>query len=94
MATMFVKHTVKDYASWKRVYDDIASVRKEMGVTGASVHRSAEDPNTLIVTHQFKDLNAAKAFANSDELKSAMANAGVQGAPEIWLSDDIERTPF
>jgi quinol monooxygenase YgiN len=94
MATLFVKHTVTDYGNWKRVYDDLASVRKENGVTGASVHRSAEDPNTLIITHQFKDLNAAKAFANSEELKSAMADAGVQGAPEIWLSSDIERTPY
>jgi quinol monooxygenase YgiN len=94
MATLFAKHTVNNYGNWKRVYDEFASLRKEMGVTGASVHRSAEDPNTLIVIHQFKDLNAAKAFANSEELKSAMANAGVQGAPEIWLSSDIERTPY
>lgn len=93
MATMFVRHKVEDYGNWKRVYDEFASTRKEKGVTGASVHRDANDPNTLVVTHQFKDLNAARAFADSEELKSAMANAGVAGPPEIWFTEDIEQTP-
>lgn len=94
MATMFVRHTVSDYGNWKRVYDEFASVRKEKGVTGASVHRDPNDANTLIVTHQFNDLNAATAFADSEELKSAMANAGVSGPPVIWFAEDIERTPY
>ena len=94
MATMFVRHKVNDYANWKRAYDEFVSVRKEHGVTGASVHRDANDADFVIVTHQFKDVNAAKAFAGSEELKSAMANAGVSGPPEIWFTEDIEQTPY
>jgi quinol monooxygenase YgiN len=94
MATMFVRHMVSDYGNWKRVYDQFASVRKENGVTGASVHRDANDRNVIIVTHRFKDMNAARAFANSEDLKSAMADAGVTGQPEIWFTEDIEQTPY
>ena len=94
MVTMFVKHEVNNYSNWKRVYDEFAATRKELGVTGASVHRATNDPNELTVTHQFDDLNAARAFADSEELKSAMANAGVAGAPDIWFTEDIERTPY
>jgi quinol monooxygenase YgiN len=94
MATMFVKHTVSDYGNWKRVYDEFARVRKEKGVTGASVHRDPNDRNVVIVTHRFKDVNTARAFANSEELKATMADAGVSGAPEIWFTDDIEQTPY
>jgi quinol monooxygenase YgiN len=94
MATMFVRHTVNDYNHWKSVYDEFASVRQENGVTGASVHRDAQNPNVIIVTHQFKDVNAAMAFADSEELKSAMADAGVAGPPEIWFTEDVEQTAY
>ncbi len=94
MATMFVRHKVSDYGNWKRAYDEFASVRREKGVTGASVHRDANDPDTIIATHQFKDMNAALAFADSEELRSAMAKAGATGPPEIWFGEDIEQTPY
>ena len=94
MATMFVRHKVDDYGKWKRAYDDFASVRKAKGVTGASVHRDANDPDVVIVTHQFEDVNAATSFVDSEELKSAMARAGVAGPPEIWFAEDIEQTPY
>jgi quinol monooxygenase YgiN len=94
MATLFVRHKVEDYGKWKGVYDDFAPVRKELGVTGASVHRDPEDANTLIVVHHFEDLDAMRAFADSDELKSAMMNAGVSGPPTMWFSEDIEETPY
>jgi quinol monooxygenase YgiN len=92
MVTMFVKHKVGDYGNWKRVYDSVQPLRREGGVTSASVHRDASDPSLIIITHQFKDLNAATAFANSEDLKSTMMKAGVIGPPEFWFGEDIERT--
>lgn len=92
MATMFVRHQVNDYRNWKRVYDGLADIRKKSGVTRASVHRDAEDADTIIVTHQFNDLKAAQAFAGSEDLKAGMAEAGVAGPPTFWFTEDIEQT--
>ena len=92
--TMFAKHKVNDYESWKRTYDAFASVRKENGVMGARVHRDASDPNTVIITHQFKNMDTAMAFVNSEKLKTAMMEAGVAGPPEFWFGEDIEETAF
>jgi hypothetical protein len=94
MVTLFAKHTVKDYSNWKQVYDSIASIRKNMGVTGASVLRDSQNANLLTVTHQFNDLSTAAAFAHSDDLKTAMGKAGVEGAPELWIAEQIEQTAF
>ena len=94
MVTMFVRHKVSDYANWKRVYDEFASTRKEKDVTAASVHRDPNESDRIIIMHQFKDMNAAAAFAHSEELKSSMEKAGVIGKPEIWFGEDIEHTPF
>jgi quinol monooxygenase YgiN len=94
MTVLFVRHRVHSYSEWKGVYDEIASVRRQKGVTAARVLRDPSDPNLIIVTHQFKDAGAAREFANSEELKSAMARAGVNGSPEIWFGEEIEQTSF
>jgi hypothetical protein len=68
MATMFVRHTISDYKVWRKAYDDFAPVQKAKGVTAKAVYHSVE---------------AAQAFAKSDELKKAMQGAGVVGTPTI-----------
>jgi quinol monooxygenase YgiN len=88
MTTLFVRHKVADYAKWKRAYDEFDAVRKEYGVTSASVYRDADNSSGVIVTHTFKDTSAAKAFVGSEDLRSAMEQAGVTGPPEIWFGEE------
>ena len=90
MTTLFVKHKVADYGKWKQGYDKFNDKRKEFGISAASVHRTPDDPNTIIVTHRFKDTASAQAFINSDDLKATMKEAGVLGPPEIWFGEDVE----
>jgi presenilin-like A22 family membrane protease len=93
-ATLFVKHKVSDYSNWKRGYDDFTPFRNKSSITAANVHRDVNDPMIIMVTHQFKDAGSMMAFANSAELKAAMAGAGVIGMPEIWFSEDLEHTDY
>ena len=86
MATMFIRHDVTDFAKWKKVYDDLGPTQKRMGVTAEAVFRAADNPNDITVTHEFASIEAAQAFAVSAELKTAMQNAGVDGAPTIWFA--------
>jgi hypothetical protein len=92
MVTMFARHTVSDYSNWKRIYDDVGSLRKEKGVVGASVYRAVSDPNSITVEHQFNNLDAAKGFADSAELRAAMDKGGVKGKPEVWFAEEVEHT--
>ena len=86
MATMFVRHNVTDFAKWKQVFDDLGPTQKRMGVTSDAVFRAADNPNDITVTHEFASIAAAQDFAGSAELKTAMQNAGVAGAPTIWFA--------
>ena len=83
---MYVHHEVSDYATWRKGYDRFDATRKKMGVTGQAVYRSADNPNDVTVTHDFKTVEAAKAFAESPELFEAMAKAGVSGKPQAWFT--------
>jgi hypothetical protein len=88
MTKMFVRHQVNDYGVWRKAYDDFGAKRNQLGVTGAAVFRAADDANDITVTHDFESLEAAQAFAGSDELRSAMDQAGVAGPPTIWFANE------
>jgi quinol monooxygenase YgiN len=87
MATLFVRHTVSDYGAWRKVYDETQSWAKTMGVTSAGVYQLDGNPNDITVYHEFASMEAAKAFAGSDQLKEAMGKAGVVGTPDIWFTN-------
>jgi hypothetical protein len=86
MATMFIRHQVADYAQWRQIYDAFAPTQQRLGVTAEAVYRAADNPNDVTVTHDFASLEAAQQFAKSDELHSAMGQAGVVGAPTVWFT--------
>jgi quinol monooxygenase YgiN len=83
---LFVRHEVNDYEAWRKAYNDFGKTRRNLGVTAQSVYRSADSPNDVTVTHDFKSLEQAKAFIASPDLKAAMDKAGVKGTPQIWIT--------
>jgi len=83
MTTMFVRHKVSNYETWRKAYDDFASVQKAKGVTGQAVYQATDDPNDITATHDFVSVAAAQEFVNGDELKMAMQGGGVVGAPLV-----------
>jgi quinol monooxygenase YgiN len=89
MTTMFVRHTVSNYKTWRKIYDDFAPVQKAKGVTAQAVYQATDNPNDITVTHDFATVEAAQAFVKSEELKKAMQNAGVVGTPTIWFTNKV-----
>jgi hypothetical protein len=86
MTTLFVRHQVADYKQWRQVYDAFAPTQKTLGVQDQAVYQTIENPNDITVRHEFATLEAAQAFAGSPELRAAMQDAGVEGAPTIWFT--------
>jgi hypothetical protein len=86
MIRMFVRHKVHDYAAWRKGYDAFETTRMKLGAKGHGVYREVDDANDVTAWHDFNNLEVAKAFASSPELKVAMKGAGVVGAPTIWFT--------
>ena len=86
MIRMFARHQVKDFATWKRAYDDFDDERRGMGVSGDAVYQGADDPNDVTVCHDFETLQSAQAFMESPRLRDVMAEAGVAGEPTVWFT--------
>jgi quinol monooxygenase YgiN len=89
-AGAIVIHDVKDYAAWKRVFDEHDANRKKAGLIGYAVNRSSEKPNTVVVYLQAGSLNQIRAFAESADLRATMERAGVVGTPQITFVQGLD----
>ncbi len=89
MVTMFSRHTLPDVETWRRAAADFAPVYKKYGIVRTTCYRSVDDPNDITVAHEFETVEAARRFADSDELHQARPKAGVAGEPTVWIA-----TPF
>jgi hypothetical protein len=87
MVRMFVRHSVEDYARWRRGYDDFDEERRGMGVLDAGVFTGVDNANDVTVFHDFGTAEEAKGFAGSARLREVMGSAGVQGTPELWFTE-------
>ncbi len=84
---LLVSHEVADWAKWKEAYDAHKGARDAAGLTSRGIGRGLDNPNLLYLNFAVSDLAAARAFASSDDLKNAMANAGVVGAPSMFFAE-------
>ena len=85
MIHMLVRHKVADFPKWKPLYDAHSSARQKAGLKEEHLLRNADDPNEVILLFSADDLDKAKAFAASDELRQAMQKAGVSDKPDVYF---------
>ena len=69
---LVVRHKVKDFDTWLASYDANDSLRLANGLHSYVISRGLNDPNTVLVAVKADDMDKAKAFAKSPDLKKAM----------------------
>lgn len=92
MPHLLVRHRVEDYARWRPIFDDHASMREQYGSSGGQVFRNADDPAEVVMLFEVGDLDRAREFVGSDGLRDAMQSAGVVGQPDVLFLDDENPT--
>ena len=88
MAKVIVQHHVVDYDKWLAVFDEHGETRRANGATGHAISRSIADPNTIVIVNDFATLAGAQAFSVDPSLPDAMHRGGVDGAPQVWITED------
>jgi len=78
-----IRHKVRDYTTWRTVYNAHEQSRRAAGVTNGTVFRNAEDPNDVVVLQDVADVAKARTWVASEDLKAAMQKAGVVSSPSI-----------
>ncbi|TDD98031.1 hypothetical protein [Flavobacterium cellulosilyticum] len=84
---MAVTHIVKDFDTWKKSFDEHESMRAANGISLRALGRDMENPNKVLIFLEIDDLQKAKDFAASPNLKEAMQKGGVISKPDYIYAD-------
>ena len=85
MNYVLIRHKVADFAKWKPVYDAHLSARQNAGLKEEHLFRNADDQNEVLLLFSVEDVDKAKAFTASDDLRQAMEKAGVNDKPDVYF---------
>ncbi|HAO04422.1 MAG TPA: hypothetical protein DCQ15_07030 [Chitinophagaceae bacterium] len=75
--------SVKDYTTWKNIFDLDSVARKASGLNLIVIGRGMNKSNDLTIYLSVSDRQKAKDFANSPRLKEVREKAGVISIPDV-----------
>ena len=85
MPFMLLRHKVRDFKTWKAGYDAHQPARTEAGLAEKHLLRNSDDPNEVVILFEAQDLDRAKAFTQSADLREKMEEFGVIDKPDIYF---------
>jgi len=84
---MMVSHEVADVDAWKASFDEHEAMRLEHGINFVGMGVDGANANMVHLFFALEDVDKAKSFIESEDLKAIMDKAGVTGEPTImWLT--------
>jgi len=91
MVTVFIRHRVKNYPKWKKVFDAFLPNRQAGGEISYIVGHVSEKKKNLCLIFQWDSAINATKFLKSKDLKAAMKNSGVIEKPDVFIVEEKER---
>jgi heme-degrading monooxygenase HmoA len=79
---------VEDYDKFLSIIKEDESLIKSFDGKSARVLQVLDNPNMGIVIVEWENLENAKKFVESEELKARMQAGGVSGKPEIYFAEE------
>ncbi|HZQ22518.1 MAG TPA: hypothetical protein VFA89_06925 [Terriglobales bacterium] len=83
MISVLVHHKVADYQRWKATFDSSLDFRHKAGEQSCRIFFDPDKENDLTLLFEWEDVNLARRFMNSSELRERMKEAGVLDQPTI-----------
>ncbi|MGN6722385.1 MAG: hypothetical protein ACTHJM_07215 [Marmoricola sp.] len=97
MFVLTLRHRVRDFDEWKKVFDERLSARQEGRVVGHRLTRGVTDPNEVEVAMFYGSLADAEAYErymNDPHTREVLANAGVEQHAPMWIGDQLEAVTY
>ena len=89
MVHVLVRFTVEDVETWKGVFTEAATLRKNYGSKGVRAYSQVDKPNEIVIVGEYEDVEKARQLFQSQEFRDATKLAGVQGPPEVTILKEL-----
>lgn len=87
MKHVLIIHEVEDYPTWKNVFDNASTIRKEAGEVSFQVLKFENQPNKIVHFSVWTSHEDAKRFFESAKLVKIRKDAGVKAPDFIYLEE-------
>jgi len=85
MGYLLVRHKVKEFHEWKRVFDSHYAAQRDAGLRIEKVWRNLYEPNEVFLYFEVMDLAKARGFVFSPQVPKAQEESGVVDKPDIYF---------
>jgi heme-degrading monooxygenase HmoA len=89
MPYLLVRQEFEDYERWKQIFDEHGAARQENGGQGGTLYRNADDPDEAVILFEWDNLENARRYAQSVDLRDALQRAGVTDQPDIYSLEEV-----
>jgi hypothetical protein len=89
MITVIIHHEVADYMAWKAAFDSAFEWRHKHGERNCRIFRSAGNVNDVTLFFEWENMDTARAFVASEELRAKMAGAGVKEPTRVDFLTEV-----
>ncbi len=89
MTYIYGHHKVRDFDTWKPVFDNHEEVRLNAGMKLVNLFNSADDRNEVHWLFEVDSLDKMTELMLSDEMKQIQIEAGVLDEPHYHILKDV-----
>ena len=92
MPYSLVRLKIADYAKFKPVFDQVSAIRKAHGSKGGTLFREADSSDEVTVLLEWDNLENARKFYQSEDVKKALQKSG-NIKIDVYYLNKIEHVP-
>ena len=89
MIVLFCRNRVKDYTTWKRIFDANLGAARDSGLELRQLWRELDDDANVYFVFHVKDVEPARAFLTLPKSEEAGRAAGVLDGEYHFLFDEF-----
>jgi hypothetical protein len=91
MPYLMVRTRVKDFATWKAIFDQHGEARRQNGSKGGFFFQNADNPNETIFLLEWDGLDKARRFAGDHTVQAVLAQAGLTDKPDVYFLEAVSK---